>query len=253
MQRSRGNMKTKLALLFVLPFFCAFSNAAPSLDFPVKPGQVLEPSLAVGEKTVEMLVANTGDEPLSVTKFRPSCACIKVAPMPPFTLQPGETNRFTCSLDLGGELKKGPKNFTVYVESNDPGKPVASWFVTVPMIPCVELDPKSLSFAEDSASTQTVKVIQHFKPASPLKVYFLEDLFGAPPDENKKPDKFLSFRVEDPLDSVTNRITVFRIKEKTYSRYGSIRISVDAGCKFNVLRIETPKFPEAQEGADPEK
>ena len=246
-------MKNNLFVLAALTLFCPALFAGPVLDFPVKPGQTLEPSLAVGEKTVEMLVANTGDEPLNVTKFRPSCACIKVAPMPPFTLKPGETNSFTCSLDLGGELKKGPKNFTVYVESDDPAKPVASWFVTVPMIPCVELEPKGLSFAEGEASTQTVKVIQHFKPASPLKVYFLEDLFGAPPDEDKKPEKFLSFRVEDPLESVTNRITVFRIKEKTYSRYGSIRISVDAGCKFNVLRIETPKFPEAQEGADPEK
>jgi len=237
--------------LFSLVFCFSFAAfAKPVLEFPVKPGQVLESALADGERTVNMLIANSGTEPLNVTRFRPSCACVKVSPMPPFTLAPGETNSFLCNLDLGGELKKGPKNFTVYVESDDPDKPVASWFVTVPIVPCVELEPRSLSFAEGEASTQTVTVIQQFRaPSSPLKVYFLEDLFGAPPDEDKRPEKFLGFRLEEPAGSLTNRITVFRLREKTYSRYGSIRLSVDAGCKFNVLRIETPKFPKAQEGA----
>ena len=246
-------MKTKFLLFFSL-LLSLNAFASPVIDFPVKPGLLLESSLAHGERNVTMLITNTGNEPLNITKFRPSCACVKISPNAPLTIAPGATNSFVCNLDLGGELKKGPKNYTVYIESDDPEKPVANWYVTVPIIPCVELDPKQLSFMESDAPTQTVKVIQHFRePVSPLKVYFLEDLFGEPPDEDKKPEKFLSFRVEEPLDSVTNRITVFRIKDKTYSRYGNIRISVDAGCKFNVLRIDTPKFPKPQNEAEAKK
>lgn len=253
MQRLGNLMKTKFLLFFsLLISWNVF--ASPVIDFPVKPGLLLEDSLAHGEKKLSMLITNTGTDPLNIKKFRPSCACTKVSPDAPLTIASGETNTFLCTLDLSGELKKGPKNYTVYIESDDPEKPVASWYVTVPIIPCVELHPKQLSFMESDAPTQTVTVIQHFRePVSPLHVYFLEDLFGAPPEEDKKPEKFLSFRVEEPLDSITNRITVFRIKDKTYSRYGSIRISVDAGCKFNILRIDTPKFPKPQNEAEAEK
>jgi hypothetical protein len=243
----KRNVFVSLALL-LLP---SLLSASPRLSFPIPPGQMTEPSLASGEKQVEMRVANIGDEPLEIGKLRPSCSCVKVSPQAPLTVKPGDTNSFLCTLDLGGELKKGPKNFTVYVESNDPNLPVGSWYVTVPIIPCLELTPRNIRFMEGDASTQTVTVIQQFRsPASPLKIYFLDDLFGAPPDESKKPEKFLGFRLEGPPCALTNKLSVFRIKEKTYSRYGTVRLSLDAGQKFNVLQIETEKFPEEKKEAE---
>ena len=243
-------MKRNILLALAL-FLPAALQAAPRLSFPIPSGQITEPSLAAGERQAVMQIANTGDEPLEISKLRPSCSCVKVTPKAPLTIHPGETNTFQCTLDLGGELKKGPKNYTVYVESNDAALPVGSWFVTVPIIPCVELIPKYISFKEGDASTQTVTVIQQFRsPASPLKIYFLDDLFGAAPDESKKPEKFLGFRLEGPPCALTNTLSVFRLKEKTYSRYGTVRLSLDAGQKFNVLQIETEKFPEEKKEAE---
>ncbi|MBR5901284.1 DUF1573 domain-containing protein [bacterium] len=242
----------KRNFLFVLAILLpAALQASPRLAFPVPSGQVTEPSLAAGERQAVMQIANAGDEPLVINKLRPSCSCVKVVPQAPLTIQPGETNTFQCTLDLGGELKKGPKNYTVYVESNDPDTPVGNWFVTVPIIPCVELIPRNISFKEGEASTQTVTVIQQFRtPSSPIKAYFLDDLFGAPPDEGKKPEKFLGFSLEEPLGSITNRLCVYRLQKKTYSRYGTVRLSLDAGQKFNVLQIETDKFPEEGQKAE---
>ncbi|MBR5623702.1 DUF1573 domain-containing protein [bacterium] len=243
-------MKRNLFVILALLLTTA-AHSSPRLAFPIPSGQVTEPSLAAGERKAVMQIANAGDEPLEINKLRPSCSCVKVVPQAPILIKPGETNTFSCTLDLGGELKKGPKNYTVYVESNDPCTPVGSWFVTVPIIPCVELIPRNISFKEGEASTQTVTVIQQFRtPSSPIKAYFLDDLFGAPPDESKKPEKFLGFSLEEPLESITNRLCVYRLQKKTYSRYGTVRLSLDAGQKFNVLQIETDKFPEEGQKAE---
>lgn len=226
----------------------AAAQAAPKIAFPIPAGLVQPESLAQGEQTYSMKIANSGDAPLNIQALRPSCSCTKVVPEPPLTLQPGQTNDFAVTVDLGAELKRGPKNFSLRVESDDPANPVASWHVTVPIIPCVELVPRNIYFKDGSAPTQEVAVIYHSGvPELPVKARFLPDLFGAKEDKSKDAENFLKCELLETDSPLTNRLVVTARKARVLSRYGTVRISVDAGFKFNVLQIDTEKFPKDAE------
>ena len=242
-----------MKLLFFLLTLASLATAAPKISFPIPAGTVQEESLAQGEKIYKLPITNIGDSPLTISQIRPSCSCTKVLPAPPVTINPGATNLFECTVDLGGELKKGPKNFAIRFVCDDPENQNPNWFITVPILPCIELLPRTIRFDKNSAPTQTVSIIYHGPlPEFPIKGRFLADLFGAPSEPKKDPENFLAFKIEETESPLTNKLTIAQKQKEVFSRYGTLRLSLDAGPKFNILQIETEKFPALLEMKDAE-
>ncbi len=91
-----------------------------------------EPNLSVEQDTYDfgqvdqfehtecvIVVTNTGDQPLIISKCQKSCGCT-IPQCDPTPIEPGQTSEITIKYDSG---RVGPFNKSITVHSNDPDEP----------------------------------------------------------------------------------------------------------------------------------
>lgn len=127
-----------------------------------------EPTYDFGERDEKDVVEhafvlrNAGDEPLTISRVRPSCGCT-VATLNTKTLGPGREARVEARFTLKG--RRGAQRKSILVESNDPNTPRLHLSLTGNVVMEFGLQPDYVNFSrltKDSRESQTVKLVsQH--------------------------------------------------------------------------------------------
>lgn len=86
---------------------------------------------------------NKGDETLVIEKLRSSCGCTK-AVHGSSRVEPGEKSEIVASFDTEG-LRAGRKRKSVYVQSNDPNRPLVKLSLYADVVREIDVDPPTLT------------------------------------------------------------------------------------------------------------
>lgn len=106
-------------LVFAVALFCSALAAQPKIS--LSPSRSELGTIYEGEiKTIRLVVANTGNEPLTIKTVETSCGCTS-AKKPKPVLQPNESD--TILVTFNSARFNGPITKHVTVQSNDPSIP----------------------------------------------------------------------------------------------------------------------------------
>ncbi len=93
--------------------------------------------------TEAFIVKNVGNKPLVIDKLEASCGCTK-AVKGSSEVPPGGQTTITASFDTNG-FRSGMKQKSVFVNSNDPERPVVKLTLTADVVRDINVDPLNLS------------------------------------------------------------------------------------------------------------
>ncbi len=129
-------------------------------------------------------VTNASDRPVNITKVSPSCGCT-VAAFDARVLPPGEGA--DIRITFNPTLRQGKEHKPVWVESDDPAKPKADFFVDAEVIPRVAIEPRALWLGE----------LKRGQVAEPHTIVFTARVPGFAIRKASSPDPRIALR---PLD-----------------------------------------------------
>lgn len=232
-------------VLFLL-FFSLSVAALPAIKLITQSGIKTGPHLNNVKTTNSVSFVNAGNSDLTIYKLRKSCACAKLTKPSSMVFSPGETGTFHVVFDLDGELQKGDRTYTIFIESNDPYQPVINWYTVVDIIPIVNIVPDKLDFRPGNAATQSVTIItQPIVYNEPLQTSLMMTMGSMEtnyPGWRPTADLF-GWSFSSPLAAGTNVFTVWRNYNPVRTRYGRSVISIDASRYFNIVEFKTERLP----------
>ena len=238
-------MAFRFYLVFILLGGTLVAGAMPSIKLITKKGIKTGPHLNTVKTTNFVSFVNVGNSDLKIYKFRRSCACAKMTLPDSMVYSPGETGTFRIVFDLDGELQKGDRTYTVFIESDDPYQPIINWYTVVDILPVIEIVPSKLDFRPGNAATQSVTIIT--QPAVRKEKLRTNLMMTMGSIETNYPgwlptDKLFGWSIS-PADAIgTNTFTVWRKFNPVKTRYGRSVISVDASRYFNIIEFKTERL-----------